>query len=200
MERLIESPIPSLDQAKLNLRYCTVVAEIGGVITRRNVNPGNNLQAGQSVMAIRSLRDIWVDANFKETQLRNLRIGQHRTARDIPCAAPQRESRPVEPGAELLFRSSRINLPAKQTGGQAAAHQMALQSLENLREEQASALSYFDAFLIFTALAIGLAFMVLLMKRSAAQKKVSTSPRNDQTPDTANACASLCCSSTATGT
>jgi MFS transporter, DHA2 family, multidrug resistance protein len=47
---------------------------------------------------------------------------------------------------------------------------MALQSLENVREQQASALSYFDAFLIFTALAIGLAFMVLLMKRSAAQK------------------------------
>ena len=66
-----------LDQAKLNLRYCTVLAEIDGVITRRNVNPGNNLQAGQSLMAIRSLRDIWIDANFKETQLRNLRIGQH---------------------------------------------------------------------------------------------------------------------------
>jgi membrane fusion protein (multidrug efflux system) len=66
-----------LDQANLNLRYCTIVAEIDGVITRRNVNPGNNLQAGQSVMAIRSLRDIWIDANFKETQLRNLRIGQH---------------------------------------------------------------------------------------------------------------------------
>ena len=65
-----------LDQAKLNLRYCTVFAEIDGVITRRNVNPGNNVQVGQSLMAIRSLRDIWVDANFKETQLRNLRIGQ----------------------------------------------------------------------------------------------------------------------------
>jgi membrane fusion protein (multidrug efflux system) len=66
-----------LDQAKLNLRYCTVFAEIDGVITRRNVNPGNNVQVGQSLMAIRSLRDIWVDANFKETQLRDLRIGQH---------------------------------------------------------------------------------------------------------------------------
>jgi membrane fusion protein, multidrug efflux system len=65
-----------LDQAKLDLRYCTVFAEIDGVITRRNVNPGNNVQVGQSLMAIRSLRDIWVDANFKETQLRNLRIGQ----------------------------------------------------------------------------------------------------------------------------
>jgi membrane fusion protein (multidrug efflux system) len=65
-----------LDKAKLDLRYCKVVAEIDGVITRRNVNPGNNVQVGQSLMAIRSLRDIWIDANFKETQLRRLRIGQ----------------------------------------------------------------------------------------------------------------------------
>jgi membrane fusion protein (multidrug efflux system) len=53
-----------------------VVAEIDGVVTRRNVNPGNNVQVGQSLLALRSLRDIWVDANFKETQLRKLRIGQ----------------------------------------------------------------------------------------------------------------------------
>jgi membrane fusion protein (multidrug efflux system) len=65
-----------LDQAKLDLRYCRIVAEIDGVVTRRNVNPGNNVQVGQSLMAVRSLRDIWVDANFKETQLRDLRIGQ----------------------------------------------------------------------------------------------------------------------------
>ena len=66
-----------LDQANLNLRYCDVVAEIDGVITRRNVNPGNNVQAGEGLMAIRSLTEIWVDANFEETQLGNLRIGQH---------------------------------------------------------------------------------------------------------------------------
>ena len=65
-----------LDQAKLNLRYCNIYAEIDGVVTRRNVNPGNNVQAGQALMAIRSLTEIWVDANFKETQLKNLRIGQ----------------------------------------------------------------------------------------------------------------------------
>jgi membrane fusion protein (multidrug efflux system) len=65
-----------LEQAKLNLRYCTVVAEIDGVVTRRNVNPGNNVQAGQQVMAVRSLTEVWVDANFKETQLADLRIGQ----------------------------------------------------------------------------------------------------------------------------
>jgi membrane fusion protein (multidrug efflux system) len=65
-----------LDEAKLNLHYTDVVAEIDGVITRREVNPGNNVVAGQSLMAIRSLTDIWVDANFKETQLADLRIGQ----------------------------------------------------------------------------------------------------------------------------
>jgi DHA2 family multidrug resistance protein len=76
---------------------------------------------------------------------------------------------PLNPALNSYFAQAE---PAflQQTGDQAAAHQMALQSLENLREQQASALSYFDAFLIFTALAIGLAFMVLLLKRSAAQK------------------------------
>ena len=55
-----------LDDAKLNLRYCTIVAEIDGVVTRRNVNPGNNVQVGQSLMAIRSLRDTWIDANSRK--------------------------------------------------------------------------------------------------------------------------------------
>ena len=65
-----------LDQAELNLRYCDIVSEIDGVVTGRNVNPGNNVQVGQSLMAVRSLTEIWIDANFKETQLANLRIGQ----------------------------------------------------------------------------------------------------------------------------
>jgi membrane fusion protein (multidrug efflux system) len=66
----------NLEQAELNLRYCDVVAEIDGVVTRREVNPGNNVIAGQSLMAVRSLTEVWVDANFKETQLAALRIGQ----------------------------------------------------------------------------------------------------------------------------
>jgi membrane fusion protein (multidrug efflux system) len=65
-----------LDQANLNLRYCDVVSEIDGVVTRRNVNPGNNVSVGQNLMAVRSLTEIWIDANFKETQLADLRIGQ----------------------------------------------------------------------------------------------------------------------------
>jgi membrane fusion protein (multidrug efflux system) len=65
-----------LDQAELNLRYCDIVSEIDGVVTGRNVNPGNNVQVGQSLMAVRSITEIWIDANFKETQLADLRIGQ----------------------------------------------------------------------------------------------------------------------------
>jgi len=72
----LESANRDLIQVELDLRYCDVVAEIDGVVTRRNVNPGNNVQVGQNLMAIRSLSEIWVDANFKETQLRDLRIGQ----------------------------------------------------------------------------------------------------------------------------
>jgi membrane fusion protein (multidrug efflux system) len=72
----LEAAKRDLAQAELNLRYTDIVAEIDGVVTRRNVNPGNYVQVGQNLMAIRSLDQIWVDANFKETQLRDLRIGQ----------------------------------------------------------------------------------------------------------------------------
>jgi membrane fusion protein (multidrug efflux system) len=65
-----------LEQAELNLRYCDIVSEIDGVVTGRNINPGNNVLVGQSLMAVRSITEIWIDANFKETQLADLRIGQ----------------------------------------------------------------------------------------------------------------------------
>jgi membrane fusion protein (multidrug efflux system) len=72
----LEQARHDLEQAELNLRYCDIVSEIDGVVTGRNVNPGNDIQAGQSVMAVRSVTEIWIDANFKETQLADLRIGQ----------------------------------------------------------------------------------------------------------------------------
>ena len=75
-EAKLEAAKRDLALAELDLRYCDIVAEIDGVVTRRNVNPGNDVQVGQSLMAVRSLSEIWVDANFKETQLRDLRIGQ----------------------------------------------------------------------------------------------------------------------------
>jgi membrane fusion protein (multidrug efflux system) len=79
-----------LDQAELNLRYCDVLSEIDGVVTRRNVNPGNNVTAGQSLMAVRSLTEIWIDANFKETQLAELRIG-HRVKIEVDMYGSRQE-------------------------------------------------------------------------------------------------------------
>lgn len=72
----LEQAKSDLAQAELDLRYCDVVSEIDGVVTRRNVNPGNHVAVGQNLMAVRSLTEIWIDANFKETQLADLRIGQ----------------------------------------------------------------------------------------------------------------------------
>jgi|SRR5208282_2045260 len=74
-EAKLEFAKRELAQAELDLGYCDIVAKIDGVVTRRNVNPGDYVQVGQNLMAIRSLHDIWVDANFKETELRDLRIG-----------------------------------------------------------------------------------------------------------------------------
>jgi membrane fusion protein (multidrug efflux system) len=65
-----------LKLSELNLSYCDVFSEIDGLVTRRTVHPGNYVQVGQNLMAIRPLKDIWIDANFKETQLDYLRIGQ----------------------------------------------------------------------------------------------------------------------------
>jgi membrane fusion protein (multidrug efflux system) len=77
-----------LAKAELELRYCDIVSEIDGVVASRNVNPGNNVSAAQSLMAVRSLTEIWIDANFKETQLADLRIG-HR----VRCEADMYDGR-----------------------------------------------------------------------------------------------------------
>jgi multidrug resistance efflux pump len=68
-EAKLEFAKRELSQSELDLGFCDIVAKIDGVVTRRNVNPGDYVQVGQNLMAIRSLREIWVDANFKETQL-----------------------------------------------------------------------------------------------------------------------------------
>jgi membrane fusion protein, multidrug efflux system len=66
----------ALEQAELNLSYTTVVAPVDGVVGRKSVEIGQNVGAGQQLLAIVSLEDIWVIANFKETQLRDMKIGQ----------------------------------------------------------------------------------------------------------------------------
>lgn len=66
----------ALDQTKLNLQYTQIVAPVSGIVTNRTVEVGQNVQVGQEMMKIINLDDIWVTANFKETQLRHMRPGQ----------------------------------------------------------------------------------------------------------------------------
>ena len=64
-----------LEQASLNLSWTKVAAPQDGWITRRNVEQGNYVQAGQSIFSIVT-PDVWVTANFKESQLDRMRPGQ----------------------------------------------------------------------------------------------------------------------------
>jgi membrane fusion protein, multidrug efflux system len=66
----------ALDQARLNLQYTEVKAPVTGVVSRRTVEIGQVVQAGQPLLAIVPLDDVWVVANFKEDQLRRIRPGQ----------------------------------------------------------------------------------------------------------------------------
>jgi membrane fusion protein (multidrug efflux system) len=66
----------NLSAAELQLSYTTIIAPNSGVVTRKSVEPGQIVQSGQGLMIVIPLEDIWVTANFKETQLANVRPGQ----------------------------------------------------------------------------------------------------------------------------
>jgi membrane fusion protein, multidrug efflux system len=65
-----------LDQAKLNLSYCVIAAPVSGIVGKKTAEAGQNISPGQQLMAVVPLDDIWVTANFKETQLRRMKPGQ----------------------------------------------------------------------------------------------------------------------------
>jgi membrane fusion protein, multidrug efflux system len=65
-----------LTQAELNLEYTQVKAPIDGVVSQRKVELGQYVQIGQPLMALVPLHDVWVTANFKENQLKNMQAGQ----------------------------------------------------------------------------------------------------------------------------
>lgn len=69
----------ALDQAKLNLGYTVIRAPATGVIGKKTGQVGQNVSPGETLMALVPLEDIWVTANFKETQLRRMRPGQRVT-------------------------------------------------------------------------------------------------------------------------
>jgi membrane fusion protein (multidrug efflux system) len=68
-----------LDQAKLQLSYCTIKAPISGWVAQKDIQVGNRIQPGQPFMAVVPLEDVYVEANFKETQLANVEMGQPAT-------------------------------------------------------------------------------------------------------------------------
>jgi membrane fusion protein (multidrug efflux system) len=74
----VQQAATALEQAQLNLQYATIVAPVSGIVGQRSVQPGQYLSPGQQLLSIVPLdaRNIWVTANFKETQLKEMRPGQ----------------------------------------------------------------------------------------------------------------------------
>ena len=66
----------AVEQARLNLERTTLRAPVSGIVSRKTVEVGQMVQAGQALLAIASLEDLWVTANFKETQLQHIQPGQ----------------------------------------------------------------------------------------------------------------------------
>ena len=66
----------SAAMAELNFQYTKIFAPVDGYVTKKSVQLGNQIQVGQPLMAVVGLSDIWITANFKETQMENIRAGQ----------------------------------------------------------------------------------------------------------------------------
>jgi len=74
-EAAVKQKEAALEQAELNLKYTKIIAPVNGVVTK-NAEVGMNVQPGQQLFSIVPLDDVWVTANFKETQLKLMRPGQ----------------------------------------------------------------------------------------------------------------------------
>ena len=75
-QAMVQQAQAQLDMAKLNLSYTKIVAPAAGIVTRKSVEIDQNVAAGQNLLTLVSLEDLWVTANFKETQLRHMLAGQ----------------------------------------------------------------------------------------------------------------------------
>jgi membrane fusion protein, multidrug efflux system len=77
----VEQQKAALEQAELNLQYATVKAPIAGVVSRKTAEAGQIVQTGQPLLALIPLENVWVTANFKETQLSDMKAGQKATVK-----------------------------------------------------------------------------------------------------------------------
>jgi membrane fusion protein (multidrug efflux system) len=71
-----EAAQAAFEKAKLNLGYASIVAPVSGVVTQRSAEPGGRVSSGQQLLMIVQTDDLWVTANFKETQLERMHAGQ----------------------------------------------------------------------------------------------------------------------------
>lgn len=78
-EAHVQQARATLAQAELNLQYTTVKAPVRGIVSKKGINAGQVVQAGQPLLALVQIDQVWVIANFKETQLKNMRPGQRVT-------------------------------------------------------------------------------------------------------------------------
>lgn len=75
-EIMVEQRKQELDLAKLNLSYATIVAPCDGYVSKKNVQLGQLVSVGQNLFALVDESEIWVMANFKETQIEKMKVGQ----------------------------------------------------------------------------------------------------------------------------
>ncbi len=78
-EAHVQQARANLAQAELNLEYTVVKAPARRIVSRKGLNPGQVVQAGQPLVPLVQIDDVWVTANFKETQLKDVRPGQRAT-------------------------------------------------------------------------------------------------------------------------
>ena len=94
-EARVKQAEATVKQAELNLEYTTIKAPFKGTVSRKSVQPGQVIQAGQPMMTIIPLEQVWVTANFKETQLEDMRPGQ-KAAIDVDAYGGKHFSGKVE--------------------------------------------------------------------------------------------------------
>jgi membrane fusion protein (multidrug efflux system) len=72
----LASSTAQLDQARLNLSYTKILAPVSGIVDERSAEVGQSVAPGEQLMVVSQIDDIWITANFKETQLKSIRPGQ----------------------------------------------------------------------------------------------------------------------------
>jgi membrane fusion protein (multidrug efflux system) len=89
-----------LRQAQLNLSYAKVLAPVAGIVGKRSVNIGDRVQPGQQLMALTQNGELWVTANFRETQIKRMQPGQpppFTSTRSIGTTTAMSRASPAQP-------------------------------------------------------------------------------------------------------